>query len=194
MRRLIVFMTLLLVVSLTSATGSLALSSGCDVFNRAQLDGQYIQMDVVVSLETGEVLSFTADTPTSGDAPTGIGLRVGPSGTAPQDLPEVDSASFPGTVTYMVPADGDYAVLWTTKSASPDPLDATWDLSCELPEEEPDTDGWNSGQCVSSDEAGRAADPSTRVGPGVFVNGTLHSPLDRGGAPFDRVAVCPKAG
>ena len=168
------------------------MSSGCDAFNLSVWDDLYSQRDTGVFLEVGEVITFEADFPVSGDEPvSGILLAVGPFGTPPDDLTVVDTAGFPGTVSYTVPSSGDYRVLWSTRTADV-PSAATWSVSCELPDEDPGADAGNAGQCVKTEVRDRAADPSIGAGPGALVDGTLHSPLGKGNAPFDTVTSCPK--
>ena len=81
------------------------LSEGCAQVNDVQFDGAYINAGVNLPFKAGEVLAMSSDVPTDG-TPAQVILKVG------TDV--VDTADFPGTVEYTIPAGGSYAIGWGT--------------------------------------------------------------------------------
>jgi|RhiMetdeSRZDD1v2_1073273.scaffolds.fasta_scaffold199074_2 hypothetical protein len=68
----------------------------------------------------GELITTSAGEPTLNGTPTTVTLIV-------NDV-VVDTAPFPGTVQYVIPAEGQYTVAWTVDMGN-----NTWSISCEAP-------------------------------------------------------------
>jgi hypothetical protein len=100
------------------------LSAGCTELNRATYDVQTTGTFAgTFAFLAGERIVLTAGAPATG-APTGVQFEL--SFTA------VQSASYPGTLTYVVPADGTMTVSWTALGGDP-----TWAVSCQEPGSDP---------------------------------------------------------
>jgi hypothetical protein len=96
-------------------------SPGCAELNDAAMwDGAYISGGLDFSFKAGETMTMSAGDPTTG-SPTGISLTVNSA--------VVDTDTYPGTVQYTIPADGDYAVRWTTEPSNAGVI-GTWTVSC----------------------------------------------------------------
>lgn len=137
------------------------LSPGCAAANAGNLDGLYSQGGWLFgrTFAAGETLTVSARTPTRPPltGPASITLKIG--GVT------VDTASFPGTVTYAFTAAGAYTASWSVTSGSGS-TKATWRVSCSRLGSPPPTPtskkqckhaGWtnfgsrfkNQGDCVS---------------------------------------------
>jgi len=115
-----------LLLGLVAAIGhpaqAVALSPGCEEVNQPSHDGTYPGV-IFISWQmfAGERLIMSAGEPHTG-TPSTLYLYF--------DGPLVDTAPFPGTVSYTVPADGIYSFGWI-----PDYGTVTWDVSCLPPGE-----------------------------------------------------------
>src|SRR4051812_34694206 len=81
--------------SVASSTSAQALSPGCEELNNPGLDSGYRITTFDGPLAAGEVITISAEPP---DPATTVTLEVGSV--------VVDTAPFPGTVEYVVPATG----------------------------------------------------------------------------------------
>ncbi len=106
---------LLVGAQVTPANAQLA-SEDCGFINDAG-DGSYGALGTSLTLAAGEKLTISAGAPFAG-APTTITLFV-------NDI-MVASATFPGTVEYVIPTAGLYAFQWHIDLGGP----ATWTVSC----------------------------------------------------------------
>ena len=112
----------------TSAHSSL--SPGCEGENHdAPLDGLYRAGGWILNrtFAAGDRLRVTADPPTKGGTPSSITLEV--NGVT------VDTATFPGALTYTFTQDGGYTAWWSTVGNGPsgEATEATWAVSCSHP-------------------------------------------------------------
>lgn len=71
---------------------------------------------------SGDTIVATVAPPTASGTPTGVQLEV--------DTIVVDSDGFPGSVTYVFPADGDFEVDLILNTL---PAQATWTITCGQP-------------------------------------------------------------
>lgn len=96
-------------------------SAGCDNLNGVDLDAQNpvrgIGNSVPRAFFAGDTISATVNPPTALGTPDSIELLI--------DGSRVDSDGFPGSLTYLIPTDGDFLVLMRTNAA-----EATWTLTC----------------------------------------------------------------
>ena len=97
-------------------------SEGCAALNSSLFDGLAQGGGMGPFLfKAGETMSMSAAEP-SVNSPTGLSLTVNAS--------VVGSASYPGTVRYTIPADGDYSAGWVLAPAG---AGATYTVSCTAP-------------------------------------------------------------
>ena len=108
----VVAVALLAGVQVTPANAQLA-SEDCGFINDAG-DGSYGALGTSLTLAAGEKLTISAGAPFAG-APTTITLFV-------NDI-MVASATFPGTVEYVIPTAGLYALQWHIDLGGPRHLD-----------------------------------------------------------------------
>ena len=101
------------------------LSESCQFVDAsAHLDGVYYQAAFAGHFFAGETLTVQATAPIAGTLPTTIVLQS-PFGTV------VDTAPFPGSVSYTFPVDANTDLNWSTNSNN----NVTWAVSCQAPEE-----------------------------------------------------------
>jgi len=131
MRRVRVLVALLViaVVALTTAAvtpraSAQALSLGCNTVNSPALDGLYFfGLIAPATYFAGERITFTASPPTDFATTTTLALIV--NGEV------VDTAPFPGTLEYVIPATDEYVPIWTTGTNTGSTEGAvTWSASC----------------------------------------------------------------
>jgi Ca2+-binding RTX toxin-like protein len=104
-----------------SPAGAQSLSESCQYVDSAEmLDGSYFQGAVGGHYLAGETITVRATGPTSASVPTTIVLQS-PFGTV------VDTAAFPGTVSYTFSADVRTDLTWSTNSNG----NVTWAVSCQ---------------------------------------------------------------
>jgi hypothetical protein len=104
------------------------LSPGCQALNDPVFDFVYGASGVPsMPFAKGEVISASAGEPTAFAPPVTVILGV--------NTVEVDTAAFPGTVEFVIPAAGDYSVLWAVHPEDVISLSvATWTVKCEAPD------------------------------------------------------------
>ncbi|MEM9950250.1 MAG: hypothetical protein AAF846_01510 [Chloroflexota bacterium] len=123
MKRIIYLLTFVLICTIGSSVSAQTSSAGCDALNLDSRDGQYTSGNSTVpQFFAGDIVSMTANPPIdapSGGTPTQIRLEV--------NSVLVDTAPFPGTVTYTIPSDGNYDVFWTEGTTL---INVTWSVEC----------------------------------------------------------------
>lgn len=113
----------LMAVALVVPRPAYAMSDGCTKANLTILDGQYtvgIISLTPVQFNAGEQIIVMAGTPATANPGDSISLSDGGS--------PVDTGTFPGTLTYTIPADGNYEFEWRVSGQGV--VDATWSISC----------------------------------------------------------------
>jgi hypothetical protein len=134
MRRFLAFPIVLpvavIVFHAAAAASAQDLSPGCQLLNDPSWEaglphsgGGFII--VTFPFAAGELIMASAGEPTLNGTPTTVSLIV--------NNVVVATASFPGTVQYVIPADGEYSVFW---SAGPSGNN-TWSIGCEAPVTDP---------------------------------------------------------
>lgn len=119
-----VVMSVLAALVAASPVRAQSLSESCQYVNSLEmLDGSYFQGAVGGHYFAGETITVQATAPTAGTLPIMIVLQS-PFGTV------VDTAAFPGTVSYTFPADIGTDLNWSTNSNG----NVTWAVSCHGPE------------------------------------------------------------
>lgn len=109
----------LAVAPVASAEPSSDLSPGCQVVNSPNYDALYASTQIADAFAAGERVTVTASEPTSAGVPTSVGFWVGGV--------EVDSASFPGVLSYTFEAGIDTTIGWVSAVAN-----VTWSAVCDL--------------------------------------------------------------
>ena len=105
------------------ANAQAAPSAGCDILNGvdlATLNPTGAILGAPRAFFAGDTIVATVASPTATGTPTGVQLEI--------DTIVVDSDSFPGSVTYVFPADGNFQVDMRLDAAQ-----ATWTLTCGQP-------------------------------------------------------------
>jgi len=100
-------------------------SPGCAGANHPGIDAQYGGASTGLNhYFAGDRLTLSAGPPIAGAPPTTVSLFVDRNKVVTTTL--VASAPFPGTVSYLFPTDGTYAVDWRVDAT----IGATWRVSC----------------------------------------------------------------
>ena len=119
---LLLFMISILGFSLQGSAQP-ATSEGCDILNGVDLPARNPTggiLGISRAYFAGDTILATVSPPTANGTPTSVELRV--------DGNVVDSDSFPGSVTYVFPSDGNFDV-----DMDLDDGQATWTLTCGQP-------------------------------------------------------------
>ncbi len=107
-------------LALTATPAGATPAAGCPTLNGSAFDGSSTGDSLFpLDFNAGERIMFTAANPASG-TPTAVNLRIGGN--------LVDTATFPGTVSFTAPADlSGIGVSWDLAPAG---ATATWTVSC----------------------------------------------------------------
>jgi hypothetical protein len=125
MPKILVLLSLMIFILGFSFQGSAqpATSEGCDILNGVDLPALNPTggiLGISRAYFAGDTILATVSPPTANGTPTSVELRV--------DGNVVDSDSFPGSVTYVFPSDGNFQV-----DMDLDDGEATWTLTCGQP-------------------------------------------------------------
>ena len=93
-------------------------SAGCELANKESVDGRYQNGGLApMFFNAGERITVAAAPGGSGGQPTTITLFDGANA--------LDAAAYPGTVEFVIPSSGTYALNWSTDEGG-----AIWQVSC----------------------------------------------------------------
>ena len=125
MPKILVLLSLIISILGFSVQGSAqqATSEGCDILNGTDLPALNPTggiLGISRAYFAGDTILATVSPPTANGTPTSVELRV--------DGNVVDSDSFPGSVTYVFPSDGNFQV-----DMDLDDGQAAWTLTCGQP-------------------------------------------------------------
>jgi hypothetical protein len=143
------------------------LSAGCIELNRATYDVQATGTFAgTFAFLAGERIVLTAGAPPTG-APTAFQFEL--------DFTAVRSASYPGTLTYVVPVDGIMTVSWTALGGDP-----TWAVSCQEPGTDPTPTPTPEPTATAVPTASACVPRGNENAERASQNGKEHSCLDEG--------------